>query len=46
MKRFMIISHYGAEVIEAEDWVDAVYKAQEGWGNSLVSITLLPKEED
>lgn len=46
MKRFMIISHYGAEVIEAEDWYDAVYKAQNGWGNSLVSITLLPEEED
>lgn len=46
MARFMIISHYGAEIIEAEDWDDAVYKARKGWGSSLVSITLLPNEED
>ena len=46
MKRFMIASHYGVDVIEAEDWDDAVYQAQKGWGNSLISITLLPKEED
>lgn len=46
MKRFLIISHYGAEIIEAKDWDDALYQAENGWGNSLVSITLLPEEED
>lgn len=46
MERFIVVSHYGAEIIEAEDWDDAVYKAQEGWGSSLVSITLLPREEE
>ena len=46
MKRFMIVSHYCVEVIEAEDWVDVVYHAQERWDNSLVSITLLPEDDD
>lgn len=46
MARFMIISRYGVEVIEAEDWEAALYRAEHGWGDSLVPITLLPKEED
>ena len=46
MRKFLIVSTWETEIIEAEDWDDAIYKAQHGYGNSLISITLLSQEDD
>ena len=46
MKKYIVLGGYEPYIIEAEDWVSAVWKAFDSLKESLASITVIPEETE
>ena len=46
MRKFIIIGGYEPYTIEAEGWEDAFWQAYQGRKDHLVSITIIPEEDE
>ena len=46
MKKFIILGGYKPYIIEAEDWEMAFWKAWDILRDGLVSITVIPEEDE
>ena len=44
--RFIVLGLCGAYIIDAEDWDSALWTAQNYSGDNLMSITVIPREDE
>lgn len=43
--KFMVLSEYGAIIVEGENFEDAAYFAEKRWGDNIMAIVKIPDQE-